>query len=115
MLSAVSPEHMLAALRNVARTMRPGGRLLFRDFAEGDLSEGKRQKVRRGALVRGVVVCGGRVWAHVQRRGAQGVPEWQKGRTQQLAWRSSADAAAPLCATRLHPAAAPTRLVDSPG
>lgn len=42
-LSALSPEHMPAAVHNVSRTLRKGGRLFFRDFAEGDLSEGRHQ------------------------------------------------------------------------
>ncbi|GLI65860.1 hypothetical protein VaNZ11_009491 [Volvox africanus] len=39
-LSAIHPQRMAAAIHNVARCLRPGsGRLLFRDYAEGDLAQ----------------------------------------------------------------------------
>ncbi|KAG2425509.1 hypothetical protein HXX76_013718 [Chlamydomonas incerta] len=39
-LSAIHPQRMAAAVHNVARCLRPGGgRLLFRDYAEGDLAQ----------------------------------------------------------------------------
>ncbi|KXZ45566.1 hypothetical protein GPECTOR_53g152 [Gonium pectorale] len=39
-LSAIHPQRMVAAVHNVARCLRPGsGRLLFRDYAEGDLAQ----------------------------------------------------------------------------
>jgi hypothetical protein len=34
---------MPAAVANVAATMRKGGRLFFRDYAEGDLAQGRHQ------------------------------------------------------------------------
>ncbi|GAB4823086.1 hypothetical protein N2152v2_010132 [Parachlorella kessleri] len=41
-LSAISPERMPQAIRNIARTLKPGtGQVLFRDYAVGDLSEGR--------------------------------------------------------------------------
>lgn len=41
MLSALNPDKMLDALRNVTRSLKPngGGRLLFRDYAVGDHAE----------------------------------------------------------------------------
>ena len=48
-LSAISPEKMHAALANVARVLKPGsGRLLFRDYAQGDLAQERHQV--RGAV-----------------------------------------------------------------
>lgn len=48
-LSAISPERMHAALANVARVLKPGsGRLLFRDYAQGDLAQ-ERHQVRGGS------------------------------------------------------------------
>ncbi|GIL67478.1 hypothetical protein Vafri_20875 [Volvox africanus] len=39
-LSAIHPQRMAAAIHNVAKCLRPGsGRLLFRDYAEGDLAQ----------------------------------------------------------------------------
>ncbi|EFJ45704.1 hypothetical protein VOLCADRAFT_32810, partial [Volvox carteri f. nagariensis] len=39
-LSAIHPRRMEAAVHNVARCLKPGtGRLLFRDYAEGDLAQ----------------------------------------------------------------------------
>ncbi|GFR51588.1 hypothetical protein Agub_g14009, partial [Astrephomene gubernaculifera] len=39
-LSAINPQRMAAAVHNVAACLRPGsGRLLFRDYAEGDLAQ----------------------------------------------------------------------------
>ncbi|KAF5833876.1 hypothetical protein DUNSADRAFT_9671 [Dunaliella salina] len=42
-LSAVSPEHMPSAVANIARTIRARGQLFFRDYAEGDLTQERRQ------------------------------------------------------------------------
>ena len=49
-LSAVPPEDHLACLRNVAALMSPGGRLLLRDYAFGDLTM-FRHKSRVGELL----------------------------------------------------------------
>jgi len=39
-LSAISPEAMVTALRNVAQVLKPGvGQVFFRDYAAGDLAE----------------------------------------------------------------------------
>lgn len=38
-LSAISPEKMPAALLNVARVLKPGGHVLLRDYADGDLAQ----------------------------------------------------------------------------
>lgn len=39
-LSAISPEMMPQAIRNVKAVLKPGtGRILFRDYAEGDLAQ----------------------------------------------------------------------------
>lgn len=46
-LSAVSPDAMPAALRNVAATLRPGtGRVLFRDYASGKLLPTSQGRIR---------------------------------------------------------------------
>ncbi len=42
-MSAISLEHMPAAIANVARVMRAGGRVFFRDYADGDLTQERRQ------------------------------------------------------------------------
>ncbi len=42
-LQSVPPHLMPAAVANVARTLRPGGRVLFRDVMEGDLVHERRQ------------------------------------------------------------------------
>ena len=38
-LSAISPDKMTAAISNVKRVLTPGGKILFRDYASGDLSQ----------------------------------------------------------------------------
>lgn len=59
-LSAISPVAMASAVANVARTLEPGrGRILFRDYAEGDLAQGRlggvnrQQKIEEGFYMRG--------------------------------------------------------------
>jgi methyltransferase-like protein 6 len=59
-LSALSPATMPAALANVAATLRPGaGRVLFRDYAAGDLAQarlaaaGRRQRIGEAFYARG--------------------------------------------------------------
>ncbi|GAQ80542.1 hypothetical protein KFL_000560310 [Klebsormidium nitens] len=56
-LSAISPEKMPAALLNVAHVLKPGGHVLLRDYAEGDLAQerltGKVQKLADNFYVRG--------------------------------------------------------------
>ena len=58
-LSAISPAKMRAALRNVAEVLKPGGKVLFRDYAKGDLAEErfdgkqKSQKISDSFYVRG--------------------------------------------------------------
>jgi len=50
-LSAISPEKMHDALRNVSRVLRPGtGRLLFRDYGLGDLAQDRHQSSRAKKL-----------------------------------------------------------------
>eukprot|EP00978_Attheya_sp_CCMP212_P032746 scaffold129257_cov54-Attheya_sp.AAC.6 len=49
-LSAVSPEHMVVAARNVARTLRPGGILVFRDYGRFDEAQLKLGTSRRKRL-----------------------------------------------------------------
>ena len=41
--SAISPEKMPAALANLRGALRQGGKVLFRDYAEGDLAESRLQ------------------------------------------------------------------------
>lgn len=58
-LSALSPGTMRAALLNVASVLRVGGRVLFRDYARGDVAQdrlaarGKRQQIDDAFFVRG--------------------------------------------------------------
>lgn len=58
-LSAVSPEKQLIALRKVWATLRSGGCVLFRDYCEGDLAqkrlqvEGRQQKISDNFYARG--------------------------------------------------------------
>ncbi|KDD75054.1 hypothetical protein H632_c899p1 [Helicosporidium sp. ATCC 50920] len=58
-LSAVSPRLQRRALGGVARALAPGGVLLFRDYARGDLAEerlgggGRRQRLGEAHYVRG--------------------------------------------------------------
>ncbi|KAI8464188.1 MAG: hypothetical protein J3K34DRAFT_526399 [Monoraphidium minutum] len=59
-LSALAPAAMPAALRSVAAALRPGaGRVLFRDYARGDLAESRLagaaegKRLRDGLYVRG--------------------------------------------------------------
>jgi hypothetical protein len=44
-MSAISPENIRLAVNSVAKTMKEGGRLFFRDFADGDLTH-ERHEVR---------------------------------------------------------------------
>ncbi|GFQ06680.1 methyltransferase-like protein 6 [Phtheirospermum japonicum] len=56
-LSAVSPEKMPAVVQNIRNILKPGGRILFRDYATGDLAQerftGKEQKISENFYVRG--------------------------------------------------------------
>ena len=57
--SAISPEKMPAALANLRGALRPGGKVLFRDYAAGDLAEerlrdkARPQKISDNFYVRG--------------------------------------------------------------
>ena len=57
--SAISPEKMPAALANLRGALRPGGKVLFRDYAAGDLAEerlqgkARPQKISENFYVRG--------------------------------------------------------------
>lgn len=42
--SAISPREWEAALRNVARVLKPGGKVLFRDYGRGDLAQVRFKK-----------------------------------------------------------------------
>ncbi|XP_031278923.1 uncharacterized protein LOC116137379 [Pistacia vera] len=56
-LSAVSPENMPLVLQNIRKVLKPGGYVLFRDYAIGDLAQerltGKDQKISENFYVRG--------------------------------------------------------------
>ncbi|XP_047325112.1 uncharacterized protein LOC124928904 [Impatiens glandulifera] len=56
-LSAVSPEKMPLAIKNISKVLKPGGCLLFRDYATGDLAQErficKDQKLSENFYVRG--------------------------------------------------------------
>ncbi|KAF5726147.1 hypothetical protein HS088_TW23G00888 [Tripterygium wilfordii] len=56
-LSAVSPEKMFLALRNIKKVLKPNGYVLFRDYATGDLAQErfscKDQKISENFYVRG--------------------------------------------------------------
>ncbi|XP_062101326.1 uncharacterized protein LOC133807169 [Humulus lupulus] len=56
-LSAVSPEKMSLVLQNVRKVLKPGGYVLFRDYATGDLAQerliSKDQKISENFYVRG--------------------------------------------------------------
>lgn len=56
-LSAVSPEKMPLAIQNIRKVLKPNGRILFRDYATGDLAQerftGKEQKISDNFYVRG--------------------------------------------------------------
>ncbi|KAL3500802.1 hypothetical protein ACH5RR_039895 [Cinchona calisaya] len=56
-LSAVSPEKMPIALQNIRKVLKPGGCVLFRDYATGDLAQerfsSKEQKISENFYVRG--------------------------------------------------------------
>ncbi|KAM6559284.1 hypothetical protein CsatA_028523 [Cannabis sativa] len=56
-LSAVSPEKMSLVLQNVRKVLKPGGYVLFRDYATGDLAQErltcKDQKISENFYVRG--------------------------------------------------------------
>ncbi|PSC75016.1 S-adenosyl-L-methionine-dependent methyltransferases superfamily [Micractinium conductrix] len=62
-LSAIAPDAMPCALRSVAATLRPGGQLLFRDYAAGDLcqdrlaGEGRQQRLSDSFYVRWDGTC----------------------------------------------------------
>ncbi|KAL6748965.1 S-adenosyl-L-methionine-dependent methyltransferase [Haematococcus lacustris] len=42
-LSAVAPRKMIQAVANAAQLLKPGGQLVFRDYAEGDLAQERRE------------------------------------------------------------------------
>ncbi|ELR22568.1 methyltransferase domain containing protein [Acanthamoeba castellanii str. Neff] len=44
-LSAISPERMANVVRNIARILKPGGVVLFRDYAVGDMAQKRFEKV----------------------------------------------------------------------
>ncbi|XP_011081661.1 uncharacterized protein LOC105164656 isoform X2 [Sesamum indicum] len=56
-LSAVSPEKMPMVVQNIRKVLKPNGRILFRDYATGDLAQerftGKEQKISENFYVRG--------------------------------------------------------------
>ncbi|XP_073130985.1 uncharacterized protein [Henckelia pumila] len=56
-LSAVSPEKMSLVVQNIKKVLKPNGRVLFRDYATGDLAQerfiGKEQKISENFYVRG--------------------------------------------------------------
>ncbi|XP_064934651.1 uncharacterized protein LOC135587321 isoform X1 [Musa acuminata AAA Group] len=56
-LSAVSPEKMPLVLHNIRRVLKPNGRVLFRDYATGDLAQErltcKEQQISENFYVRG--------------------------------------------------------------
>ncbi|KAH9327191.1 hypothetical protein KI387_007369, partial [Taxus chinensis] len=56
-LSAVSPEKMSQALKNISRVLKPNGHVLLRDYAIGDLAQerliSKEQKISENFYVRG--------------------------------------------------------------
>ncbi|PRW58059.1 Methyltransferase 6 [Chlorella sorokiniana] len=62
-LSAIAPRLQRRAIRRVAATLRPGGRLLFRDYAAGDLcqerlaGEGRQQQLGDNFFVRWDGTC----------------------------------------------------------
>ncbi|XP_050364256.1 uncharacterized protein LOC126782943 [Argentina anserina] len=56
-LSAVSPEKMSLVVQNIRKILKPGGRVLFRDYATGDLAQErlncKDQKISENFYARG--------------------------------------------------------------
>ncbi|KAL8522253.1 hypothetical protein ACS0TY_012405 [Phlomoides rotata] len=56
-LSAVSPGKMPTVVQNIRKVLKPNGRVLFRDYATGDLAQerftGKDQKISENFYVRG--------------------------------------------------------------
>eukprot|EP00850_Spirogloea_muscicola_P005257 SM000023S07713 [mRNA] locus=s23:902842:907230:- [translate_table: standard] len=56
-LSAISPTKMHAVLCNIAKVLKPGGRVLLRDYAAGDLAQerlmAKEQKISDSFFARG--------------------------------------------------------------
>ncbi|XP_051151498.1 uncharacterized protein LOC127265642 [Andrographis paniculata] len=56
-LSAVSPGKMPKVIQNLRKVLKPDGRILFRDYATGDLAQerftGKEQKISENFYVRG--------------------------------------------------------------
>lgn len=54
MLSSVAPEQMETVVRRLVRLMRPGGRLLFRDYGSLDLSQLRAtRRVSENVILRG--------------------------------------------------------------
>lgn len=54
-LSAVPPDNQLSAIKHLAQLLKPGGRLLFRDYATGDMAEKRfasRSKIHDNYFVR---------------------------------------------------------------